>query len=281
MASEGGKGLEDALEVAWAAARAAWPELALDRERFAAHLAARATDGDPAAVLAALHVEDLYLACACEAGDAAALAAFERRHRDDARVVLRIDASPAFLDEVQQQLRLHLFVRQPPKIAEYSGRGALAAWVRVVALRLGQMCKRAQLRDPAPPAAFADADSDDAELAGEDPELDHIKRRYQREFNEAVAQAVRNLPPRERTILRLNVIDRLNIDKIGGLYGVHRATVAAWIASARRAILDETRRQLQETLALDGSGLDSLIGLLRSRLDVSLSQLLDGSPPGP
>jgi RNA polymerase sigma-70 factor (ECF subfamily) len=268
------RALDDALDVALAAARAAWPALTLDARRYVTHLAARIDGaGDPAAALAALHVEDLYLACACLEHDAAALQAFERAHADDTRVVLRVDASPAFVDEVRQQLRLHLFVRESPKAAEYSGRGALSAWLRVVALRVAQMCKRAQLRDPAPPAS--DDDAGDRELMGDDPELDHIKQLYQHEFNDAVAQAVRALPPRDRTVLRLHTLERLNIEKIGTIYGVHRATVAAWIAAARRAILDDTRRRLGEQLQLEGSDLDSLIGLVRSRLDLRLSQLLD------
>jgi RNA polymerase sigma-70 factor (ECF subfamily) len=272
---DGERTLADALDVAVAMGAAAWPTLTVEPRRFVAHLAAR-VDGetDPAAALAALHVEDLYLACACLEHDAAALAAFERAHADDLRVVLRVDPSPAFLDEVRQQLRLHLFVRESPKIAEYRGRGALSAWVRVVALRVAQMCKRAQLRNPALPG---DDDKSDPQLAGNDPELDHIKRRYEREFNEAVSEAVRSLSPRDRTVLRLNTIERLNIDKIGRLYGVHRATVAAWIAAARRSILDGTRQRLGAQLQLEGSDLDSLIGLVRSRLDVRLSQLLDGT----
>jgi RNA polymerase sigma-70 factor, ECF subfamily len=185
---------------------------------------------------------------------------------------MRIDPSPAFLDEVRQQLRVHLFVHAQPKIAEYSGRGALAAWVRVVALRTAQMMKRAVRRELSP----ADGnDPADDKLASGDPELDLIKGRYQREFNDAAAAAVSGLSARDRTVLRLHVFERLNIDKIGTLYGVHRATVADWIAAARRSVLDETRRRLATQLRLEGSEIDSLMGLLRSRLDVHLSQLLE------
>src|SRR5438552_1509727 len=79
---------------------------------------------------------------------------------------------------------------------------------------------------------------------------------------------------RHRTLLRLNLVDGLNIDKIGALYGVHRATVASWIAGARDEILTATRKALQERLKLSRAEFESLMGLVVSNLEVSLSRLL-------
>jgi RNA polymerase sigma-70 factor (ECF subfamily) len=183
-------------------------------------------------------------------------------------VLGRIDSSPAFVDEVRQRLRVHLFVGGQPKIAEYRGAGSLAAWVRVVALRLGQMLRRGARRHQ------GSEEAEDWQLAEASPEIDLLKRRYRQPFNDAVSAAVLALDARHRTVLRLHVLERVNIEKIGLIYGVHRATVATWIANARRAILGETRRLLMKGLQLDPSELDSLVGLLRSQLDLHLSQLL-------
>src|SRR5688572_33291625 len=84
--------------------------------------------------------EDVALAQACAAGDPAALATFEQRCLGAPldRVLMRLGATSAEIDEVKQQLRLKLLVAEPdrkPRITEYSGRGALEAWVRVVAVR--------------------------------------------------------------------------------------------------------------------------------------------------
>jgi len=61
--------------------------------------------------------------------------------------------------------------------------------------------------------------------------------------------------PRERNLLRYQVLDRLGIDHIGALHGVHRVTAARWIAHARRALIEGVRRRLQDRL---GCGLRSV-----------------------
>jgi RNA polymerase sigma-70 factor (ECF subfamily) len=259
--------LESALREAVSRGRAAWPTLAVDVDGFVAHVAARVpADGDPEAALTALFAGDLYLAYRCQSNDPEALKALEAAHLIELPVLARIDSSPAFADEVRQRLRVHLFV--DGKIAEYSGRGPLAGWLRVVALRLGHMMKRAVKRE------VSDDDGAAELLAGGDPELDFIKQRYREPFVQAVRDAVKSLDKRSRTLLRLNLVDRLNIDKIGTLYGVHRATVATWIASAREAILMATRKQLQEQLKLSKGEFESLMGLVVSNLEVSLNRLL-------
>src|SRR5579884_1384958 len=83
------------------------------------------------------HLADLYLATACAAGNAAALAAFERTHLSQvAAFVARTDSDPAFAEEVRQRLREKLLVGQPPRISEYAGQGPLGGWVRVAAVRM-------------------------------------------------------------------------------------------------------------------------------------------------
>ena len=253
------------LEEKVARGRAAWPALDLDPAEFADYLRAR-LDQEP------LHVGDLYLAFGCWKRDPAALAAFEATQLEDLGAVARVERSPAFVDEVRQRLRVHLFVGDTPRIAEYSGRGALTSWVRVVALRLAHMLKRATWRE----VSSSESDEDEL-LAGSDPELAFIKQRYRGAFIEAVRDAVRSLDKRERTLLRLNLVDRLNIDRIGVIYGVHRATVATWIAAARKSILSATQKRLAAELRITRAELDSLMGVVVSRLDVSLSRLLQSA----
>src|SRR5262249_24659980 len=82
--------------------RAGGPGVRLAAARFAAELGERLRDEPaPAAVLAELYAVDLYLACACVGGDAAAQRLLEERFLaglDD--VVARVDGAPAFVDEV-------------------------------------------------------------------------------------------------------------------------------------------------------------------------------------
>jgi RNA polymerase sigma-70 factor (ECF subfamily) len=254
---------------AHARAAAAWPDLDVSAAEFATRV--RTDDVD---AIDALHAADLYLACACARGDARALAAFEARYFAELPAYLsRFDANAAFIDEVRQVLRAKLFVAEAgsaPKIAEYSGRGALASWVRIVALRQATEMRR----DPR--ARLVRDSEEDARALGPtpDPELSFIKRRYKGAFEDALRDALSALDSEQRTLLRLHFVDGLNVDKLGAMHKVHRATAARWVAAARDALLAGVRARLRERLRLRGSELDSLLALVRSRIDVTLSGLL-------
>ncbi len=55
-----------------------------------------------------------------------------------------------------------------------------------------------------------------------------------------------------------------------------RATAARWVASARQDLLDGTKAQLARELALSGEEVESVIRVVRSRLDLSVERLLRG-----
>lgn len=264
-----------AMDRLWQAGRAAWPGLEVPLDRFAAHVARHLVDAtDPDAAAGELHAADLYLACACAAGDPAGLRLFEDQVLPQAAAALRrLDSSPAFADDVRQLLRQKLFVgdgESAPKIADYAGRGPLVTWVRVSAVRtalnlLGsgkreQQMTSSQVAALAPPV--------------DDPALRYLKAQFADEFEAALARACAALTDRDRTILRLRFADELNIDQIGGLYGVHRATVARWIARIRDELFAATRNDLVGRLKLSESDFDSLLRLARSQLDLSLSAVL-------
>jgi RNA polymerase sigma-70 factor (ECF subfamily) len=82
------------------------------------------------------------------------------------------------------------------------------------------------------------------------------------------------LSDRQRTILRQQLLDGLSIDEIGALYRIHRATAARWLEQARQQVLENTRALLLERLQVRPQELDSIIRLIRSRLEVSLRQLV-------
>jgi RNA polymerase sigma-70 factor (ECF subfamily) len=248
-------------------ARAAWPEILLEPEVFAKHMAE--VGGDER------HAEDVYLAYACAAGMPAALRELERRYLSEVPFYLsRIDPSPAIADEIKQQLREHLLVASPgkrPRIAEYSGRGALGGWLRVIAVR---SLRRMQGR------AREHASSDDAITAqlvatGPDPETALLKAKHGADLAQAIRAAVVALSPRDRGLLKMHVLDGLTIDELCVIHGVHRATVARWIARLRQQLLEDAMRSLRERLALDTSEGDSLCNAVRSQLEVSWAGLLD------
>jgi RNA polymerase sigma-70 factor (ECF subfamily) len=248
-----------------------WPGVEVAATDLAAHLRV-VVPGD--APVAALHAEDLYLACACAAGDARALKAFERELLCQVPEYLRhIDRDPVFVDEVRQRLRERLFVAAPgarPRIVEYTGRGALGAWLRVVAIRVALNLKRRA--KPTVPAEGEHAPV--LRSPAPDPEVDYLKTRYAEDFRAAFQATLGALSADERNLLKLHYLDGLNIDEIGVAYHVHRATVARWLAHARERILAETRTRLAERLAAAEDDVDSVLDLVRSQLDVSLHKML-------
>lgn len=271
--------LERTLAAAVASAEAAWPGVRIPSESFVAHLAAHASADTGS--LADLRLSDLYLACACGLGNAAALAAFEQAYFGDIdAAVVRVTGSKAIRDDVAQALRSTLFAPRPgksPQIAVYAGRGDLRNWTRAAMVRVTlNLVTRKPREKPAESELLSAIPSSNA-----DPEIAHMKEVYQAEFRQAFAAAVEALGSRERNLLRHSFVDGLSIDEVGALFGVHRATAARWVASARTKLMADLRRNLMQKLHVDGTEFASIMRLIKSQLNVSLARYFDdGSSKG-
>jgi RNA polymerase sigma-70 factor, ECF subfamily len=219
------------------------------------------------------HDDDLRLVSAALSGDAEALAKVDALLRDEVDAAGRIVRAPgATADEVLQRLREHLLVgnaERGPALRDYAGRGDLRGFLRVSAVRECLRLLKHQRRE-------VGMEADDlAELVpAVDPELERLKETYRKEFGACFAEALASLGARERTILRMNTIDRLSIDQIGAVYAVHRATAARWLERARTDVAERTEQLLAERLALTTGEVASVIRLVRSELDVSIERLL-------
>ena len=220
------------------------------------------------------HADDLALAqrCADPATREAAIAELDAQFAGILRsVTQRFATDGQHGDELRQKIRERLFVGAAPRIAEYTGRGPLASWLRVTALRVCINAVRA--KDPARPAgstgelgALADR--------GDDVELQFLKAQYREAFRSAFAGAVGALAGPERAVLRLGLVHGLSIDQLGVGLGVHRATAARRLASARTRLVELTVGGLKAQLALDDGELASLQRAIDGQVDVSLSRLL-------
>jgi RNA polymerase sigma-70 factor (ECF subfamily) len=252
----------------WEAGRTAWPDVALDRERFEAHVDAV----DPA--YASRFPADLYLAAACLANDPIAIAIFDRDVLLAARGAIgAIDGRGEMIDEALQRLRTSMLVGDQPRLLQYAGRGPLRAWVGIAAARVALMMKRSQKRAKEV-LGEDDWTSSFAMISTNNPELDLLKRQYADAFSKALRDAVVELEPRLKSALKMSFVDGLSIDEIGAVYVVHRATAARWIQKACDEVFARTRELLLERLDLSTTELDRMSVMCRSQLDVSLSQLL-------
>lgn len=269
--------IDDAVTRQLARAAAEWPGIGAPADDVAALWAERVTGTAPAelaAAIDALRGADLYIACACARADPAALRAFERRYLADLdRVLARITTSADEIAEVTQEVRRKLFVadgRDRPRILTMVGHGDLGGLMRVAAIRTALNLRRGERRH-----ASIDDHAELAVLAPDgDPELDAIRSQHRALVKHAIEEAVLELGPRDRSLLRMHLVDRLSIDDIGRAHEVHRATAARWLEHVRATLRTATLRRLRARLGGDSDGLEDLTRIIDSRLHVSFQRLL-------
>jgi RNA polymerase sigma-70 factor (ECF subfamily) len=239
-----------------------WPAIHLEPDAFETFVKGR----DASAL--ETNGEELFLACACAGRDRRALEVLQREYL--ARVgdyVAKTDPSPAFADEVRALLFEKLIVGE--SIAEYSGAGPLGAFLRIAAARTALNLRRGKKNAPA---------EDDAPLklktAQPDPELDYLKSRYGKEFREAFRKVLGTLDAREKNLLSLYYLDGMSSPALAQAFKVHQATVRRWLEDVRERIVKETHGLLKERLELSSAELKSLMKVLHSQLEQSISRFL-------
>jgi RNA polymerase sigma-70 factor (ECF subfamily) len=257
--------LSPALQRAIAEGRAAWPELDVPDDVFASYLLARA-DGSE---VGELRAGDLYLACACSRGDARALAEFDRLFLSPVEgIVRRVQGAAHLAAEITQVVRARILGEASGRrrIDDYQGKGALAGWVRVVAIRLASNARRDERtrsraeRMPEPPLPqFEDA---------------LLNARYVGTVNAAFREAFRALPPDDRLLLRMHYADGLNLEQVAATLDFSRATAGRRLVVARARVRDETLRILTDRLGASRSEVESVLRVLGSYLEVSLAALV-------
>ncbi|HEY4056753.1 MAG TPA: sigma-70 family RNA polymerase sigma factor [Kofleriaceae bacterium] len=249
--------------------RAAWPEISVAAEALVAFAAPHMTGETSTAALASLDATGLHFAAALAAGNKAALDEFERVYVPRIHAALRrlpLDAGE--IDDVTQQVRDKLLVGNEPRIANYAGHD-LGALVHVVAVRTAMSLLRKRKR-----TVSLDGDALLRLADTGDVALDAIKKTQRDAFREAFAKAVADLEPRDRNLLRMHLLDGVQLEPLAKMHGVNRSTVVRWLGAARKTVFDATRKHLQAALGLERDEAEGLYGLIESRLDVSVERLL-------
>ena len=275
------KRLAKALDAAFAEGKRANPDIPLLRETFVGHLEnALQTEADPLAALERMRIDHLYLACACAQGEPRAIARLEAEHLGQVDVAMaRLRMAPFDADEIRQRVREKLLVGRDGtrRIAEFSGRGDLGYWIRAVAMRLAIDALRSMGRElPADEDALATLAAPEG-----DPELDHLRRHYGKAFRSALRQALQRLESTRRTELKLYYLDGLTLEDLGALHRVAPSTIARRLTRTREEILAQTRAALQAQLRIDAGELESLFGLIASRMELARSAFETASQPRP
>jgi RNA polymerase sigma-70 factor (ECF subfamily) len=254
-------------------ARAAYPGVVLTDDEYFAHLEAKTGGGWSRDVRTA----ELFLARACAKRDPAAIAYLERDTFDEVEAAYRrFSGLGLTLEDVKQRLLETLCLRDRPAIAGYAGTGALRGWVRAAALHmLLNIAQRETREEPTDEALFDVMIGSDASA-----EAAYVKLSCRAELETALALAMSRLSDRERCLLRYAFVDGRNVDEIGAIYGVHRATAARWVASARAQLVDLTRDGLVSRLGISETEARSIIAAALSGVGSLLLQKLGGPPAG-
>jgi RNA polymerase sigma-70 factor (ECF subfamily) len=252
--------------------RAAWPEVEVLDADFAEYLHARAAGGDPSA----LEVSDLYLACACVAGNPKALAAFDRVFLAPLPAIVARTGAPAHVGrEVTQALRARLLVAdgaERPRLASYGGRGSLAGWLRIAAVREASKVHRHERMHAALRA--------EGESLPATPEEAAILERCGGAFREAFLEAFRSLSAEDRLLLRLHFAQGLNLDRLAAALGFSRATAGRRVTAARLLLRDQTMTLLGQRLTVSPEEALSILAALRSHLEISFGALVTATEGG-
>lgn len=255
-----------------------------DPSVLARSLARAATKlGEGPGSLARAHLEDLAVAAAALAGHAKSLDRIEASVASvTASVARTMRLSDAVADEAAQIARVKLLVKVgagEPVLGRYSGAGPLRAFVASVlgqeALRLVKKSPREVPEEDLSALVLPQLTSG-GHLAGgaQIPGGAAVSGAFLDGFKRAFHTALESLDPRERTVLRLTVVDGLTADEIGAGYRVHRVTVARWLRQIRDRLLEETRRLLAADLSISSSGVNAMIDTHLGEVDVSLSRVL-------
>lgn len=263
------RALEELLETA----RHALPGITPD-DGFVAHVGrhVKDCDGSIAEEIARLRPDDLLLAYACARGDATAIRRFDERFtKDIRRIGRRLPSSGMSEEDLGQEVARRLFSPPTPKIAEYSGRGDLQSWVRIVATRLALDIVRIKKSSERPTAHVAFQRIADA---GEAPDLAYFRRLYNAEIRAALEVAAAGLSTDERTALREHYVLGMSVDDLAKAHGVHRATAARRIQHAREVLVEGVTKVLAERHGLTGRELASVMNLIRSQMHITMERLL-------
>ncbi|MBL8954317.1 MAG: sigma-70 family RNA polymerase sigma factor [Myxococcaceae bacterium] len=240
-------------------ARAAWPGLALDESEFLAWLELRTAGAKE------INVEDLWLVRACELNLPKALSLFERQALKPALAGLpeRIRA------DVGQRVLQRLFTGADPKIRQYRGRGRLARWLHVVALRESRTERQQAERETVP--------DDLSRLAGaiSASGTSGLERALHKQAQGVLARALEALGPDERSLLARHFLGGETHQALANELGIPRSTVAYRLTRLTQRVLESTRSGLRE-LGLTPSQLESLLGAMRSQVELTFS-ILRGS----
>jgi RNA polymerase sigma-70 factor len=254
---------------AWAQGRHAWPRITLGLEHFRSHCQNVLGSAPPWSW--SCHGRELYLCCACAAGDPAAHAVLREQFLSVVeRQLARSHDNRELVQEALQVLHIKLLVGPKARLHTYAGRGPLLGWLLVAGkrtaldlLRSGRS-QRAAARRVRGPARHFDPD----------PVGDVSRARYAEAFRDGLQKSIGVLDTEDRSMMRRAYVEGKTIDQLGDACAIHRSTAARRLQRIKRRIAVLVRQQLTQRHALTDSDFDDVAQDLCAELPLSLQALL-------
>jgi RNA polymerase sigma-70 factor (ECF subfamily) len=245
----------------------------------------------------ALRADDLCLVAACERGDSAAWEDLVNRFSPTVRSAARSaagneDAAEDLAQSIWAELhglRERADGRPAGKLGYYSGRGSLGGWLRAVVAQLAvdQHRKTARLVQTEEDAEL-DRLANDAEAAGEslhmadnaaNPEDDLLNRRTARDVEAALSQAVGELAPEDRLLVKLYYFDNLRLREIGLMLGFHEATASRRLARLQTDLRQRVEKLLQQQHGWSKAETTRSLTEAAANINANLETMLLGEQP--
>ncbi|MBL4635589.1 MAG: hypothetical protein JKY56_17140 [Kofleriaceae bacterium] len=240
-------------------------------QEFCAGLGARfANEGIDVEKLEKLALEDLWIAYRCLQGESRALAALDTLLNTVVPALSTRGFSQTEIEETKQLVRVRLLVAEPgenPRLSLYQGRGRLGGFLRATAIRVALNLRRAESRLAVPQQLELLA------KMSSDPALAQLRENYLQGFRSALADAWSTMDDSDRVFVRHQLVDKLTIDEVARIHGIHRSTAARRLIMARERLVEATRLHLQQALDLTETEISSVLRLIHSQLEVALDAI--------
>lgn len=236
-----------------------WAHLHVDMGRFGQYLTERGIDPRHVAPNIAA---DLYLAFACVCRLPGAHEAFGVAYGPVvAQACSSFNPSAAFADDIMQNVMETLLVASPenqPRIAQYSGKGSLAGWVKIAARRMA-------LRASKNGEILSRDDSFVADMV-EEPEFEAMltKHLHRDELARIVGAAVRASP--ERRLIQLVFGLGFSMARAGQTMQLSQPAVSRRLKKALDGILETVKEDVRRRFQLDEESVDSFLALFESQI---------------
>jgi RNA polymerase sigma-70 factor (ECF subfamily) len=235
-----------------------------------------------------MQADDLCLIIACERGDEKAWTDLVERFTATVRSAARSastneDAAEDLAQSIWAELyglRARKDGMPASKLAYYSGRGSLAGWLRAVVAQLAVDTFRKQSR-----LVQTDEDTDLERLArvaeGQPivagiptPEESMSNRFAQSDLQQALHQAVQELPAEDRLLVKLYYFDNLRLREAGAVLGVHEATASRRLTRIQTDLRKRVTKILVDERGWTPAETERAFAEVAQHLDTDLESLL-------